>query len=392
MPYGYLLAVALIALCTALALAPVRRARILPAVRFRLTLLINEQPFLAFVPLAASSLLAFGQGDIDTAGGRAVFGAAALTSLGLVVIAWRGRQARDVLDRALREALGDRYAESRGRPAARRRRSRPSVRTVVAPLLVRRLDVERLANISYGDAGKRNMLDVYRHRSRPTGNPVLVYVHGGGYFSGRKSREARALLYRLASLGWVCISANYRLRPAATFPDHLVDLKKAIAWVRSHGVEYGADPSRVVVAGSSAGGHLAALAALTQGYPVFQPGFEDADTSVSAAVVLYGWLRGYYGDPAIASSPADYVRPDAPPFFVAHGDHDTLAPVQDARRFVERLRLASTAPVVYSELPGAQHAFDVFHSIRFDAVVDAVVTFAEWAVRYDASRRSGRGG
>lgn len=390
MPYGYLMTVALIALCTAL--APVSRTRILPAVRFRLTLLINEQPFLAFVPLAGSSLLAFGQGDIDTAGGRVVFGAAALTSLGLAMIAGRGMQARDVLDRALWEALGDRYAEARGRPAARRRRSRPSVRTVVAPLLVRRLDVERLANISYGDAGKRNMLDVYRHRSRPTGSPVLVHVHGGGYFSGRKSREARALLYRLASLGWVCISANYRLRPAATFPDHLVDLKKVIAWARSHGEEYGAEPSRVVVAGSSAGGHLAVLAALTPGDPVFQPSFEDADTSVSAAVVLYGWLRGYYGDPAIASSPADYVRPDAPPFFLAHGDHDTLAPVQDARRFVERLRLASTAPVVYSELPGAQHAFDVFHSIRFDAVVDAIVNFAEWVVQYDGSRRSGRGG
>lgn len=148
----------------------------------------------------------------------------------------------------------------------------------------------------------------------------------------------------------------------------------------------------MIVAGSSAGGHLAALAALTQGDPMFQPGFEDADTSVSAAISLYGWVRGYYGDPAIASSPMHHVGPDAPPFFLAHGDHDTLAPVQDARRFVERLRLASTAPVVYAELHGAQHAFDLFHSVRFDAVVDAIVTFAEWVAQCGGSRRSGRGG
>ena len=64
-----------------------------------------------------------------------------------------------------------------------------------------------------------NLLDLYRHRSRPSGCPTLVYLHGGAFRSGRKNREARPLLYRLASQGWVCISANYRLSPAARFPD-----------------------------------------------------------------------------------------------------------------------------------------------------------------------------
>ena len=58
---------------------------------------------------------------------------------------------------------------------------------------------------------------------------MLVYFHGGGYFSGRKTWEAQWLLYRLASEGWVCISANYRLRPRALFLDHLIDAKRAIA-------------------------------------------------------------------------------------------------------------------------------------------------------------------
>ena len=74
----------------------------------------------------------------------------------------------------------------------------------------------------------------------------------------------------------------------------------------------------------------------------------------------------------------DYVRREAPPFFVAHGDLDTLAPVGDARAFVERLRGYAGNTVVYAELRGAQHSFDLFHSIRFEAVVEAIEAFAAW--------------
>lgn len=249
-----------------------------------------------------------------------------------------------------------------------------------APLAVRRSDVERVADISYGDAGRWNTLDVYRRRSRPSSRPTLVHLHGGGFRSGRKSREARLLLYRLASRGWVCISANYRLSPAARFPDHLVDVKKVIAWVGEAGRGYGADPSTLIVAGSSAGGNLAATAALTPNDPRFQPGFEDADTSVTAAVVLYAYYGGYHrdDDPGQASSPLAHVRADAPPFFIAHGDRDMLVPVSTAREFVRRLREVSSNPVVYAELPGAQHTFDLYRSIRFTHVVDGIETFADW--------------
>jgi acetyl esterase/lipase len=123
---------------------------------------------------------------------------------------------------------------------------------------------------------------------------------------------------------------------------------------------------------------LAALAALTPNDPVFQPGFESADTSVTAAVCLHG----YYGDldtkERIPSSPLAYVRRDAPRFFIAHGDQDTLVPVPRARLLVERLQSTSSNPVVYAELPGTQHGFDRFHSLRFDAVVDAIEAFAAW--------------
>ena len=262
--------------------------------------------------------------------------------------------------------------------AARLRRRLPLARILFGPFLFRRRDVERVANISYGEAGKWNELDVYRHRSHPSGAPTLVYLHGGAFRSGKKNREARPLIYRLASQGWVCISANYRLSPSARFPDHLIDVKKVIAWVREHGDEYGADPALVFVAGSSAGGHLASMAALTPNDPAFQPGFERVDTSITAAISLYGYYGSVAADARRPSSPLEYVRPDAPPFFVTHGDQDTVVLVEDARRFVELLRSTSSQPVVYAELPGAQHTFDLFHSIRFETVVDGIEAFTAW--------------
>ncbi len=131
------------------------------------------------------------------------------------------------------------------------------------------------------------------------------------------------------------------------------------------------------VAGSSAGGHLASLAAFTANDPAFQPGFEDVDTSVVAAISLYA-NYGPIESRGPPSSPLAYIRADAPPFFVAHGTLDTIVIVDDARAFVDQLRSTSANPVVYAELPGAQHSFDLVHSLRFEAVVDAVEGFASY--------------
>jgi acetyl esterase/lipase len=376
-PVGYLVGVALVALVTVVTLVPLRSAGNLS---FRLGLLLNEVPIVGFYWLLIDTSLAFAQGDINTAGGWATVGLAALTTAGLGVVAWRGLRARPALEQAMAQALGANWrAAIDPELAARLRRRLPLARILLLPLSRRRLGVERVANLRYGDAGRRNLLDLYRHRARPLGGPVLIHLHGGGYTQGRKNSQSLPLLYRLASQGWVCVSANYRLRPAAHHPDHLIDLKKVIAWVRAHGHEYGADPTLLFVAGSSAGGHMASLAALTANNPAFQPGFEDADTSVTAVIGLNGYYGSYYGEgDGGASSPLAHVRPDAPPFFIAHGDHDTMAPVELARHFADTLRSVSTNPVVYAELPGAQHAFDLFHSLRFEMVVDAVEAFAAW--------------
>jgi acetyl esterase/lipase len=199
----------------------------------------------------------------------------------------------------------------------------------------------------------------------------------------------------------VGINANYRLSPRAKFPDHLVDLKKAIAWYREHAEEHGADPNFLCVTGGSAGGHLAALVALTANDPEYQPGFEDVDTTMMAAVPFYGvydmtnrhgrWhkdtVKRFFGpavigkdfeeDPAAfrKASPMDLVRADAPPFFVVHGSHDTLVPVEDAREFVELLRAVSESPVLYAEMQGAEHAFEIFPSFRTARVIEGVERF-----------------
>ncbi len=378
-PIGYIVGVSIVAWATLMALAPMRTPRALGLVSWGSSMVLNEVPFIAFTLLAASTILAIAGGDLDSLSGAIALGYAALVTSGLIVVAWRGTRARPAVDRAMDEGLGIGWrATIAPGLAARLRRVRPWGRILSSPWVALPRDVERVKDISYGDSGANNRLDLYRQRGRQPGSPTLVYFHGGGFRHGGKSREARPLIYHLARQGWVAISANYRIGPTARFPDHVVDAKRVIAWVRAHGHEYGADTTRLFVAGSSAGGYLAAMSGLTANDPLFQPSFEHADTTVTAAVALYGYFGALDTDGPRPSSPEDYVRADAPPFFVAHGDHDTYVPVEVARRFVDRLRAVSSNPVVYAELPGAQHSFDLVHSMRMETVVDAIEAFAAW--------------
>jgi acetyl esterase/lipase len=281
------------------------------------------------------------------------------------------------------------------------------------PLRLTHPDVVHVKDQRFSDLHPRLRLDVFHRRDLPQGAPTLVQLHGGAWVIGKKEEQGRPLMLHLALLGWVCFAPNYRLSPRATWPDHLVDVKRAIAWVREHGHRWGADPGFLVVTGGSAGGQLAALAALTQNDPRYQPGFEDADTSVHGCVPYYGVydIEGETGTRAEKqrerrvlgplvfkqrrrsaaelyreASPVAQVRADAPPFLVVHGRNDTLVPVEEARLFVERLRAVSTSPVLYLELPGTQHAFDVFPSIRNAHVVRAVGRFVELLRRQSARR------
>jgi acetyl esterase/lipase len=361
------------ALCVAVAVAPVRRPRPLGVLSWIGSMAPNELPGLFAAIVVATTLPEVLDADDPTAERWASGVIALVTITGLLIVLWRARHTVATLDAAMDDALGTGWRTS---PERRRR----PWRQALLPFPVRPREVERIRDVAYADGGRANLLDVYRHRSHPTNAPTLIHLHGGHFRSGAKSRESRALLHHLAGRGWTCISANYhRSRtPAAGFPEHLVDVKRVLAWVQRHGAEHGADPQRVVVAGSSAGAHLATMAAFTANDPRFQPGFEDVDTTVTAAIGLYGYY-GSLGDTATSSSPADHVGPGAPPVLVVHGRNDTYVPVEGAREFVGRMRRGSSAAVVYAELTGAQHSFDLFHSVRFDAVIDTIEAFASWA-------------
>lgn len=268
--------------------------------------------------------------------------------------------------------------------------------------------IRRWHDIDYaGDGSHRHHLDVMvRRDDPPAAGPVLVYVHGGAWVMGDKREQGLPMLFELARRGWVTVTINYGLSPKATWPQHVVDCKRAVAWVKEHIAEFGGDPSFVAVSGGSAGGHLCALLALTPGDASWQPGFEAADTAVDACVPFYGvydFTGGgedrRYGeglakllansvvkrtpdeDPETfrLASPLWRVSSAAPPFFVIHGVNDTLVPVSEARRFVAALREVSSSPVVSVEMPCTQHAFDVLPGVRGAHTTAAVVRFLEWA-------------
>jgi acetyl esterase/lipase len=96
-------------------------------------------------------------------------------------------------------------------------------------------------------------------------------------------------------------------------------------------------------------------------------------------MAFYGYYGALGGDEQpTPTTPLAYDAAGAPPFLVVHGDHDTCTPAEGARALVEHLRATSRNPVVLAELPGAQHSFDLFHSVRYEAVVDSVEAFAAW--------------
>lgn len=386
MGLAFLYSAVLMAAATALTLVVQRGSSPLARTGFYAAIIVNDAPFLMAGYLAGAAIVAGRTEDLGTPLGWAATGLAALTVAGLAVVLVRGLRARPALARALDAGLGAGWRPALDPGLVGRRRRAPVVRIVLAPFLRYRRGTVTVAGISYGDAGELNQLDVYHDRTRRSGCPTLVYVHGGRFTHGQKEQVPRPLLHRMLSRGWVCVSVNYRLSPDVSFPEHLVDVKKAIAWVREHGHEYGADPETLVVVGGSAGGWLAAMVGLTPDDPTFQPGFEDADTSVDAAVCLYGYYGSLDTDLPIPATPVEYVGPGAPPFLLIHGDADTVVTVDGAREFAAKLRATSDEPVVYAELPGANHAFDLFHSFRSNSVVNAVDSFTIWIRSHPVNR------
>ncbi len=384
-----------------------------------------ELPIHLLLGLTASVAGLVALGGLEAWPGQLGAGLAGVAALASIALIGRARRTAAIVDAALERDLGveltelteptDRAESLGGPPTGAARLAR-----MAAVLPFGRRDVVREREIPFhrDETGRVLTLDVRRAASRPTGRPVLLYVHGGGWVIGDKTKQGLVTVNQMAAAGWTCVSTSYGLAPRATWPDLIIDVKRAIRWVRDHVVEHGGDPARIVLVGGSAGAHLAALAALTPNDPALQPGFEHVDTSVAGCIGYYGvydWTdrHGHWPHGALpillerivvkrrraehpelfeAASPIARIGPDAPPFLLIHGDRDVLAPVDESRRFAEALRAAG-APVGHLELPGAQHAFELVPTTRSLAVLDSVERFATWAAARRAAaatRRSDR--
>jgi acetyl esterase/lipase len=368
------------------------------------SMMTSELSLQTIVAQQLATLVLAGRGALRSPIGRAGLALSAASWLALWNLHRAAQGSAAVLEAALVDELG---ADYRSRIVA------PLVPPVDAPITNTEIAFAargsrarylRAADASYGEYGKRNLLDVWARADLASNAraPVLLQIPGGAWVSGRKTGQSYPLMSHLADNGWVCVSINHRLAPKAKWPAHIVDVKRAIAWVKEHIAEYGGDPSFVAVTGGSSGGHLTALAALTANAPELQPGFEDADTTVQAAVPLYGvydfvdddnlaveGLRPHLERRVLTSTLADdrtmweqaspqyHLRADAPPFFVIHGANDIMTSPRQARRFAHDLRAVSSQPVVHAELPYAQHAFDVVGSVRTRHTVRAIERFLD---------------
>jgi acetyl esterase/lipase len=279
---------------------------------------------------------------------------------------------------------------------------------LLIPFHPRAMQLQR--NISYGPL-ERQRLDIWRFSTTPSNAPVIFYVHGGAWTFGDKREQGRPMLHEFVSRGWIVVAINYRLAPGFPWPAQIEDVTRALGWIKKYIATYGGDPDRVVVAGGSAGGHLASLVALTSHDPAWRPeeASDVADWSVRGVLSFYGVLemtgnetqwRGMGGalrrllahrvvqlpyqgneDVYMALSPYERINSDSPPFFVVQGANDTLVEVNVARAFVTKFRAVAFAPIYYVELPFTQHAFDLTASPRTSATTRAAVAFAESVTR-----------
>jgi hypothetical protein len=227
---------------------------------------------------------------------------------------------------------------------------------------VGRRDVALVRNLAYGGAGEQNLVDVYHHRRRP-GVRVLPRRLPYGLQEPGGPRAAQ----HLAGQGWVYVSVNYRLAPRWQYPDHHIDAKKVIAWMRVSSAG-----SRTVVASrTSTGGHPGRDARGDAERSGISTRFQGRRHIVRRRRAVLGALRP---GRRVGIVPLDRLG-EAPPFFFVHETSDSSPLIEGTREFVARLREASSRPVRFAELPGGQHAFDLVFSLRHSYVIEAVAAY-----------------
>lgn len=317
-----------------------------------------------------------------------------------------GQALRQVLDSHQMPHLSPSEADQQ------RQRFWPRVRK---PFAIRLNEVRCVNDVIYGETdGETLTLDIYQNQTQQNDQssaPVLLYIHGGGLleYGGTKKGQGLPLLNEFAQRGWVCVSIDYRLSPTHKWPAHLIDCKTALQWIKKNISNYGGDPDFVITAGDSAGGQLSAMMALTANEPQFQPQCPDLDSRIQGALCFYGVMDfcNLFGqahndelaeysatqiidasldDPgqsavfesasAIASINKQTDSSSIPDCAIIHGDCDSLIAIEESTLFAEKLQQVSENKVIYSRILGAQHAYNMFRSIRSELVLNELVRLA----------------
>jgi len=228
------------------------------------------------------------------------------------------------------------------------------------------------------DGGDRRplVLHLYRRADPSERRPAVVFVHGGGWTGGHPFQQVRYAA-AFAAAGYVTALVSYRLAGEALWPAALADVHAATRWVRANAATLGADPDRVALAGDSAGGHLALMAALTNRR--WDPGDGDGDVrgDPDALVLWYpvvdltagadhpelhtlaiGLLGSDHPALLAEASPVEYVSPRCPPTLIQVGDGDDLTTAASISALVDALRAHGTDVSLHVE-PDAGHVFDL---------------------------------
>jgi acetyl esterase/lipase len=226
------------------------------------------------------------------------------------------------------------------------------------------VDYDILPNVTYAKASNFELkLDLYLPHNRSRPNATLILFHGGGWVDGQKERNVLYLLPYL-ELGWAAINVEYRTARQAPAPAAVEDCRCALRWVTYHARDYGLDPSRFVLTGTSAGGHLSLITGMLPPNSVFdrQCPIEGNDRwntatvpalKVAAIINWFGigdvadlldgpnaknYAREWFGSMsnpeqlAKQLSPVNYVRAGLPPIITIHGELDDVAPYSHAVR------------------------------------------------------------
>ena len=246
-------------------------------------------------------------------------------------------------------------------------------------------------NITYVTANNfEAKLDVYVPRNIAGPHPTVMFIHGGGWVGGSKEGSILSLLPYF-EMGFAVVNVEYRLGRVSLAPAAVEDCRCALRWVIQHAKEHNFDTSKIVVTGSSAGGHLA----LTTGMLTPAAGLDRQcpgpdDLKVAAIVNWYGitdvvdlldgpnqksyavgWLGSLPSREEIARrvSPMQYVRRDLPPIITIHGDADPTVPYAHATKMLAALQKAGAAAMLHTVPKGGHGNFPTAEQIKaFDAV------------------------